>query len=508
MSVCKTVQRLVDDRKEWESLWDIAYTFIAPERGSVWGTNQHQTPGEIQSEVFDSTAIDAAEKLVNLLMSGLIPPWARWFRLQAGPAIRDTSERASLRAALEPIELMILQTLSNANFYQEAQPLLLDRAVGGTGGLVIRTEGGKLGFKCIPLSELAIAEDYAGNVHMIGRKCKWRIDDVLRLYSDKIPEQRKIELRTKAQDGGNTQVEISELSEREADGQWRHRIALKGSEETELSSEVSRFPRMIVTRWSKVPGWPYGRGPGLRALADVRALNKIKEMTLKNAALAIAGVFTVVNDGVLNPYTMVIEPGAKIPVASNNPNDPSVLPLPSFADFNVSNFSMDDLRNSIKTAFMADQFQPLGRTPMSATEVAERTRVIASDMGASLSRLQNELMLPVLKFTLSWLQDRGEVPEEISLGDDFVDVQFVSRLAQAQWAEDAANIAELAQFGQIIGQSDPRAAMVVDGVQVVRQFAEAKGTPTNLLRTDDQIDEMMEQAAQQMQEQPPEGAMQ
>lgn len=494
-NTCKTVEKLIEDRREWESLWDQVYTYIAPERGSIWATSRRQTPSEIQDEVFDATAIDAAEKLVNLIMSGLIPPWAKWFRLMPGTAIRDNNERTQVREAFQDVEEILLQALTDANFYPEAQPVLLDRAVGGTGAIVIRTQGGRLGFKCIPLSELALAEDYSGNVHMLARKSDWTVADVLRLYSDKIPESRRKELEAKDKPGET--VSVSELSQREVDGQWRHTIAMEGSPEVELESSTTRFPRMIATRWSKIPGWPYGRGPGMRVLSDVRALNKLKELTLKNAALAVSGVWTVVNDGVLNPYTMVIEPGAKIPVASNNPNDPSVLPLPSFADFNVSNFSMDELRNSINKAFMNDQFQPLGRTPLSALEVAERTRVIASDMGASLARLQNEFLMPVLRFVAAWLQDRGELPEAISLGDEFTDVQFVSRLAQAQWAEEKAAIAELVQFGQAIGQTDPRASLAVDGVAAVRRFAETSGTPTNLMRSNDAIDEMMQMAVAQ-----------
>jgi hypothetical protein len=230
-------------------------------------------------------------------------------------------------------------------------------------------------------------------------------------------------------------------------------------------------------------------------------LNKLKELTLKNAALAVSGVFTVVNDGVLNPHTMTIQPGALIPVATNSPNDPSVLPLPSFADFNVSNFSMDELRNSIKAAFMADQFQPLGRTPMSATEVAERTRVIASDMGASLARLQNELLMPILGYALDFLQRQGLVPEGLNLNDDFTEIQFVSRLAQAQWAEDRANLAELLQVAGALGEVDPRAALVVDGEMLLREYATLQGTPTRLLRSAEQIDTMMQQAQAAQQEQ-------
>ncbi|TVR99837.1 MAG: hypothetical protein EA406_02220 [Rhodospirillales bacterium] len=490
------VEKLFADRKGWESLWDTAYRFIAPERAAIFPTSTPETPTSIQDSVFDATAIDAAEKLVNLLMSGMIPAWAKWFRLRPGPAIRDPSARQQLMPTLQLAEDLILQALTDANFYLEAQPAILDRVVGGTGAVEICTNP-RLAFKCVPLSELALAEDTAGRVSHVARKTTYDVASILRLYEDRLTEQKKIELgQKKATDREHVFITCI----REPDDSWEYRVVLKGSPEIELEKTITAWPRIVPARWSKIPGYPYGRGPGLRVLSDVRALNKIKELTLKNAALAVGGAWTVVNDGVLNPYTMVLEPGVKIPVASNSPNDPSVLPLPSFANFDVANFSMDDLRNSIKQAFMADQFQPLGRTPMSATEVAERTRVIASDMGASLARLQNEFLMPILKFVANHLQKQGEIPEELGIGDDFVDVQFVSRLAQAQWAEDKANMLELASLAQALGQTDPRAAMVVDSVAVIREVHEYSGLKPEILRSDDDIDEMMQQAMEAQQQ--------
>src|SRR6056297_2391300 len=99
MSTCKLIDGLFDERTSWESLWDITYRFIAPERATVFRQNHKLSPNEIQSEVFDSTAIEAAERLVNLLISGMIPPWARWFRLQPRPSLAENVQE-ELRAPL------------------------------------------------------------------------------------------------------------------------------------------------------------------------------------------------------------------------------------------------------------------------------------------------------------------------------------------------------------------------------------------------------------------------
>lgn len=489
MKTRSLVEGLFRSRSRWEPVWDIAYRYIVPERAPIVRTSDDGAP---QDEVFDSTAIDAAEKLVNLLVSGMIPAWGRWFRLTPGAALSSPDDAAAVRPALRMAEDAILSALSASNFYQEAQPALLDRVVGGTGAIEISTHP-ELSVQCVPLGELAIAEDSSGRIYLVVRSIRHDIASILRLYNDKIPQY----LKEKWADKQPTDTEqVFVVSMRTVEGTWEYRKVLDSSPEIELERSFTRWPRLIATRWSKVPGTPYGRGPGLRALSDTRALNKLKELSLKNAALATSGVYTVVNDGVLNPHTMVVEPGALIPVASNSPNEPSVLPLKPAADFNVAHFSMDELRNSIKSTFMADQFQPLGRTPLSATEVAERTRVIASDMGASLARLQNEMLIPLLNFVADYLKGLGRLPEGLDFDGSIVGVQFVSRMAQAQWQEDFQSIVDVMAIAGQVGQFDPRAALVIDGEASIRELAQLRGMKPELMRGKDEIDGMMQQAQQ------------
>lgn len=498
MSVSRFVEHLFSERKGWETLWDTAYRYIAPERAAVFHSSQRETAHDIQADVFDSTAIEAAEKLVNLLISGMIPPWSKWFRLVPSTTL-DEQAREQMRGPLQDLAALVLQELSGSNFYQESQPMLLDRVVGGTGGLSMKVHNGRLAFRCIPLSELAVSEDSLGRVSHVARRSQIDIASLKRLYEDQLPAQFKEEI---AQKKPFDKEDIYEVSALQADGQWEYKLVLKRpSPEVVLEEDLTPVSRLVVTRWSKVPGHAYGRGPGLRALSDVRALNKIKELTLKNAAIAVGGAWTVVSDGVINPQTLIIEPGVRIPVASNNPNDPSVLPLPSYADFDVANFSMEDLRNSIKAAFMADQFQTLGRTPLSATEVAERTRVIASDMGASLSRMQTEFLVPVLKFVLHHLREKGQAPDFVDIQGQFTDVQFVSRLAQAQWSEDFNALVEVLSVAGSIGEVDPRAALVLDGEAAVRELAHLRGIPDKLQRSTEQVTETLQAAQQAQQEQ-------
>lgn len=497
-----TVQRIdkmFRARQPLEALWRTVYRYTLPERAqqftrSVPGAETAQS-AEAGSDVFDSTAIDSAERLVELIITGLIPPWQKWFRIVPGPYIRDPQLKEQLLPLLELAETVLLTFLNDSNFYLEMQPMLLDRVVGGT-GCIQRQPGDRLRYKTVPLAELAIQEDRRGEIIAVARRYLMSYRDLDRSWGSRLPATFREQA---SKDPDAVRHEVYELDARTAAGDWEAVVMLKQGG-VELMRSVFLHQRSFASRWSAIPGSPYGRGPGMRAISDVRALNKLKELVLKNAALAVAGVYTVVDDGVLNPYTVTIEPGARLPVASNNPNDPSILPLPQSAGFDVGSFSMDELRSSIKSVFMDDQFAPLGRTPQSATEVAERTRVLAQSMGAATARLQHEVVLPLLQDAFAWLADQGELPEGLDLTGQDVRVEFVSPLARAQWADEEQAILEMMTYAAEFGQVDPKAGLAVDTHAALRVLAEKKAVPTSIMRTAEEIEQLTEEAAEAINE--------
>lgn len=491
--VVSQVQTMFDERKEYEALWETAYQYIAPERALFFERKQ-QSASEIQDKVFDSTAIDSAERLTNLVISGLIPPWQKWFRVSPGAAISDMDEREQLRPPLQQVENLMFSMLSRSNFYQEMQPAILDRIVGGTGAicLVPDTRTGQLRFKNIPLGEVAIAEDDSGKIISMARRFRLSLAQIEAGYPNKV----KTELRQKHERNRHKpEIDVVALNEQNAQGLWEYQVILK-QDKTVLYKRTSRFATMFVSRWAKIPGSVYGRGPGLRALSDVRAMNKIKELALKNAAKAVAGIYTVVDDGVINPYTLTFEPGTFMPVGSNDRQNPTISELPSSGDFNVSMFTMDDLRNSILSVFMADNYGPLDRTPMTATEVQARTRIIAQDMGATISRMQYEMLLPIIEAVYGYMADMGMVPAELAVDGQLLVVDFVSQLAQAQWAVDEQNLLEYTQTAVMFGEVDPKAGLIIDVHKALARLAEIKHIDPELLRTQEQIEEIIQQAAE------------
>lgn len=488
--VIKRVDKMFTDRQTWESFWDTCYRFMMPERATFFRENQ-ENPDDIGDEIFDSTAEDSAERLANLIMARLMPQWQQWFKIQPGYGVYDESERQQMLEPLEVLTTKMHKELQKANFYQEMQPALLDRIVGGTGGLSFSSEPRRK-YRCVPLNQIAVGEDAGGEVMDVARKYQLSIRQIERAFPGKLDSEFK-----RKHEGNEEKCEhdVYTYELREVDGTYTKTTVLKPTK-TKLESQTKPYACIMPSRWAKIPGSPYGRGPGHRALSDVRALNKIKELSLKNAALETAGPYSVVDDGVINPYTITVEPFEMIPVGSNDINNPSIKPLERSGNFDVGMFQMEELVNRIKAIFMQDQFGSAERTPRSAAEVMERTRILSQDLGASIARFQQEQVVPALRALYLDMRDKGEAPEGLDLDDETLKVEFTSYLSQGQWAEEVQNILQLLELSANFGEVDPEAGFVVDQPEALLRVGELTGVPQRLMRNQDQRKELMQQASE------------
>jgi hypothetical protein len=230
----------------------------------------------------------------------------------------------------------------------------------------------------------------------------------------------------------------------------------------------------IAFRWLKAPGETYGRGPVMKALPDIRTANKVMELVLKNASIACTGIWQAEDDGVLNPATIKLVPGAIIPKA---PGSAGLTPLAAPGNFNISEMMLQDLRTRIRGALLADRLAPLESAQMTATEVLERSAQTARLLGATYGRLQAELLTPLVTRCLGILRRRGEIPPAL-LDGRAAELRYESPLARVQGRADAANAL---LFLQTLGSLGGQAAAQLDAAAATRWLAQRLGVPAELL---------------------------
>ncbi|MDO9499371.1 portal protein [Falsiroseomonas sp.] len=436
----------------------------------------HALPSANAAPLFDATAADAAEQLAASLLAELAPPWSRWFGL--APARRMAEGPAAQEAArlLEDTAETLQGHLDRSNFGLELHQAFLELVVTGTAVLLVEEappgETSALRFTAVPLREAVLEEGASGRLDTVFRAS--------RLTAAEIRARWPAALVALPKQDGNAEPPLLRVVEAVwPDARAGHRFAVvldggEGSPELLAEGRFSENP-FIAFRWLKVPGETYGRGPVAKALPDIRTANKVVELILKNASIAATGIWQAEDDGVLNPATVRLVPGAIIPKAQGSAG---LTPLAAPGNFDVSQLILQDLRTRIRGALLADRIAASDKAGMTATEVTERSAISVRLLGAIYGRLQAELLSPLVARCLSVLRRRGEVPALRADGQE-ARLVYASPLARVQARADASDTLLFLQAAAGLGAD---AAAVLDAPAAARWLARTLGAPAEIIR--------------------------
>lgn len=465
-------------KDEFESLYRDAYEFALPQR-QLYGHWEGQSQGaKKMARVFDSTAINSTQRFANRLQSGIFPPQRKWCRLEPGQDI-PKERHAEALAILDQYNEKMFTVIKQSNFDIACGEFLLDLAVGTAGMLVLPGDDVQpINFIPVPMFLISYEEGANGQVDKVYRRMRMKGESITQQWRDaKIPEVMAQRIATKPTDD----VELLEATVYDQDrGDWSYHVIDKTSKEEIVFRKMNTSP-WIISRYSKVAGEVYGRGPLLTALPDIKTLNKTLELVLKNASLAISGVYTAADDGVLNPQTVKLVPGAIIPVARNGgPQGESLKPLARSGDFNVSQIIIQDLRANIKRTLLDESLPPDNMSARSATEVVERMKELAQNLGSAFGRLINETMIPLVSRILSVMDERGLIDLPLQVNGLEVKVSPVAPLAMAQNMEEINNIV---QFMQLTANFGAEGQLAVKTGDLIDFLGDKLGVPSSVRNT-------------------------
>ena len=501
--VLKRHEKALIKKEDFRSLYEEAYEFALPQRNLYDGHYDGKVGGtKKMNRVFDSTAINSTQRFANRMQSGIFPPQRHWCRLEPGPDIPE-QRKSEAQAALDIYNNRMFATLKQSNFDIAIGEFLLDLSV-GTAVMMVQPGDDISAVNFIPVPQylVSIEEGANGQVDNVYRRIRMKGESIQRQWPDaKITK----DLQTKIDNKPTDDVELIEATILDQKrGDYCYHVIHKDSKQELLYKRMDYSP-WIVSRYAKVAGEVYGRGPLITALPDVKTLNKTLELVLKNASLAISGVYTAADDGVLNPNTVKIMPGAIIPVARNGgPQGESLRPLPRSGDFNVGQIIMNDLRQNIKRILLDESLPPDNMSARSATEVVERMKELSQNLGSAFGRLINETMIPLVSKILQVMDQRGIIDLPLKVNGLEIKIAPVAPLAMAQNMDDIQNILQYAQIAQ---QSGPEAQATLKVGEMMDYIAEKLGVPARVRTTPEEravAQEQAMQAAQQMAQQAPE----
>lgn len=474
----------------WQALHDEAYEFAMSERGT-----SRAGEGRIKADrVFDSTAAAGQSRFAGRLLNSLCPPFERWFELEPGLAV-PKEKRDAARRALEGPNEAIAAVFQSDQFATAAFESFLDLAVGKGALLVLEGDVDRpVRFVTTPQSEVAIDEGQDGRIEGQFRKFTLAARQILRNWEDaKLTE----DLRKLLADKPEEEVSLVEACTYDPKSKrWLYTVIhdCGDKDSARLVERDSGTNPWIIFRWIKNPGEVEGRGPLIQALPDIRTANAVMEMTLMNAALAISGTYTVVDDGVVNPDMIRIQPSGVIPVGSNGgARGPSLLPLPSGHHFDVAQLVLDDLRQVIKKILLDDRLPPDAGGTRSATEIIQRMKELMEDASAAFGRLMGEFVIPIVQRVLDILLNVGTLEQEVKVDDYQVRIKVTSPLARMQDLDDVENLVRYLALAREI--SPELMAYAVRIEDVLPWLGEKMGVPPSLMREPGERQQLQEQVA-------------
>lgn len=471
-------KRAKERRATWESHWEECYEYCLPHRDAGL---RHSIPGGKRGDrVFDGTAPDAVDQLAASLMAQLTPPWTHWLGFSVGPEANDI-ERQELAIELEKSTAVLQSHFDRSNFSVEIHQCYLDLVTAGTASLLLEEappgERSAFRFTAIPLAQVVLEEGPSGRLDTTFRRSEVAGPQLLARF----PAAAGFDaLMRRVQNCADARFAIIEAVV-PSDVGYSY---LAVTEDDALSSDSpvvlaeGRFATspFINFRWLKAPGEIYGRSPVMKALPDIKTANKVVELVLKNASIAVTGIWQVDDDGVINPATINLVPGTIIPKAVGSAG---LKPLEAPGRFDVSQLILDQLRSRILKALLVDQLGQANGPRMTATEVVERAAEMARILGATYGRLQSEMLTPLMSRAQGILARRGEILD-LPIDDGLVVLDYKSPQARYQAQQD---IQSTMVWLDAVKSMGPEALSAVDQTRTASWLGRALGVPEELIRS-------------------------
>jgi hypothetical protein len=498
-STLKRFGKLKDLRSPCESYWKDVTDFALPRR-SFWDLDEEEGKRPSQ-RLFNTRAGLALETLATGIVGYSVSPSVAWFRLRL--ADFDLQKLPYVADWLEDCERRMYAEFQRSTFYAQAIEYVADAASIGHATMFVRDASRRVIFSTRHPKEIYIANAPDGSVDTVFREFR---PTALALKKSFGEEALNDHVRKILETDPDRKIRILHAvfprEEREygrldaKNKPWASLYVDLESHEVINESGFEEKP-YAVTRWRTNSDETYGRSPAQDCLADVMMLQQVTRTRLNLAQLvgdppynvpdSLRGRERLVPHG-YNYYTSAQETVSAVAVGGN---------YPITAD--VEN-RIEDIVNK---HFHVDFFLMLSQAekPMTAREIVERQGEKAAILGASIGRINQEFLTPVVERTFKIMMRQGRLPPppQVLVDEDAsFEIDFVGPLAQAQkkYHQTAGLLQSLDLVGPI-AQLDPTAMDNIDADALMREALDAFQMPQKAIREEPEVKKIRAARAQQ-----------
>ncbi|MFV2057714.1 MAG: portal protein [Thiohalomonadales bacterium] len=497
-------------RKTVEQDWDLIEKFIAPLRGGKFfqeQSSEHEIDWRRGRDVFDSTAILASNTLASSIHGALTSPSTRWFSLRFRDDDLNLEDKATewLQACSE----RIWYALQDSDFNLEVNEAYQDLVAFGTSCVIEEAESEVewkgIDFSTLPVREIYFEQNHKGQIEHFYRRLQWTPLQIITKFGDKVPEHIKEQAKQPGQADHKITViyavyprkgkEDADVTKLLAPKQRPFESKYIIHSNAEQVGEVGGYYEMpaFIPRYQKTSGSMWGFGAGTIAISDVMTLNAVVEQRLSAAAKAIDPPSLVTERGLLSDLDL--EPGGLTVVRDIN----GAKPYESGARFDVTEGMISDLRNSVNRMFLVDRLELKESPAMTATEVNARYDLMQRLLGPVFGRLQSDFLDPMLERTFRIMFRAGQLPpmpEELADANAELDIEYIGPMGRAQKSDMLSAMSQWMRDMAELGELYPELRMLPDAQAYGREMAKAANIPATIVRSKEEVDEMINQEQQ------------
>lgn len=510
----KRMEQLRTERSYMMDYWGELADYHLATRGQFLTRNSKKP--KRNTKQYNNTSRLASRTLASGMMAGITSPARPWFKLSASDP--SLNEIGAVKEWLHTAEVYMYRVFSQSNAYNCLHALYSELGVFGVGAMGVYED----------YSNIINCKTYTVGSYMLGTGAQDRVDTFYREYvktvGQLVKEFGEENVSNNVRDlwkKGSTETEIDVVHAIEPNDNrdmisplardkafrsvYYERAKGNGGKAQSFlrRSGFDEFP-IMAPRWDVRGEEVYSEDcPGMVSIGDAKALQlgerrKYQALDkLSNPPLqGDSNLKSQTNGGAPNPGDIIWlgqnAQGFKSIYDGYQPRLDYIMEV------------QQEVEQRINKAFYVDLFLMLAnsdRRQITAREVAEKHEEKLLMLGPVLERLHSELLDPLINRTFNILQRNGVLPEPPSqMVDSDMTIEYVSVMAQAQRMVGISGLERTVGFAMSMAQIWPTAAIKIDPMQVIDEYAHAAGVNPRIVRPDEEAEEIMTaQAAQQQQ---------
>lgn len=498
---------LKNAQSSWRPHWQELSNYFLPRHSSWLFERGHNKGDKRNQHIIDTTVREAVVTFQAGMMSGLTSPSRPWFRLTTPDP--DMMEYQPVRQWLYVAESRMREWLSKSNLYSVLPSLYGDLGVFATAGMGEFRPTGDINdpnappvFVRYPIGSYYVAQNPDLTIdtlylerdmrveQLVAKFGRGNVSDNVRAMSDNRHYDQQVRVIYSIEPNRTYTGEHVDNRSLPYTAVWFESSA---ADEGGLLSHSGfhEFP-LMVPRWEADTDDAYGLTcPGIDALGDSKAL----QLQQKRKAQAI--------DKHVDPPLQAPE-SLRGKVISMLPGDVTYFDelqgakgVRSLYEFNpqIDSIREDiaEIQARIQRAFFTDLFRLVSATAegdpqRTAYEVAQLKEEKLLMLGPALENMNKGLLKPLVDRTFGMMMRAGMLPPpppELQGVD--LKIEYISILAQAQRMVGLDSVERLVTFVGNAAQFQPSVIDKFDFDQSVDEYAEALGTPPNLIVPDAKV---------------------